>query len=50
MKERIPTPTGWRVLVMPWSGPEKTEGGIILTDFGKGNNSSNYGYCLCSKS
>jgi chaperonin GroES len=35
MKERIPTPTGWRVLVMPWSGPEKTEGGIILTDSAK---------------
>jgi hypothetical protein len=23
LKERIPTPTGWRVLVMPWAGPEK---------------------------
>ena len=35
LKERIPTPTGWRVLVMPWSGPEKTDGGIILTDNAK---------------
>jgi hypothetical protein len=23
LKERIPIPTGWRVLVMPWAGPEK---------------------------
>ena len=35
LKERIPTPTGWRVLVMPWAGPEKTDGGIILTDNAK---------------
>jgi hypothetical protein len=26
LKERIPNPTGWRVLVMPWAGPEKTDG------------------------
>lgn len=32
LKERLPQPTGWRVLVMPWSGPKKTKGGIILPD------------------
>nr|ASN63510.1 co-chaperonin GroES [uncultured virus] len=32
LKERLPQPTGWRVLVMPWSGPKKTAGGIILPD------------------
>jgi co-chaperonin GroES (HSP10) len=30
--ERLPTPTGYRVLVMPYKGKAKTEGGIILTD------------------
>ena len=29
--ERLPTPTGYRVLVMPYKGKAKTEGGIILT-------------------
>ena len=30
--ERLPTPTGYRVLVMPYKGKAKTDGGIILTD------------------
>jgi|TARA_R110000850_G_scaffold18008_6_gene54795 co-chaperonin GroES (HSP10) len=30
--ERLPVPTGYRVLVMPYKGRAKTEGGIILTD------------------
>ena len=30
LKERLPQPTGWRVLVMPYKGREKTEGGIHL--------------------
>ena len=32
LKERLPQPTGWRVLVMPYKGREKTEGGIHLPD------------------
>ena len=32
LKERLPQPTGWRVLVMPYKGREKTEGGIQLPD------------------
>ena len=32
LKERLPQPTGWRVLVMPYKGREKTEGGIRLPD------------------
>ena len=28
----IPTPVGYRILVRPWSGQKKTEGGIILSD------------------
>lgn len=30
--ERMPTPTGWRILVLPYKGRETTEGGIVLTD------------------
>mgnify|MGYP003676938264 FL=1 len=28
--EKLPTPTGWRILVMPFAVKEKTEGGIII--------------------
>jgi len=30
--ERVPQPTGWRILVMPYMGREKTEGGIYIPD------------------
>tara|TARA_R100001460_G_scaffold31259_3_gene61556 strand:+ start:6435 stop:6854 length:420 start_codon:yes stop_codon:yes gene_type:complete len=30
--ERLPTPTGWRILILPYSGKGKTEGGILLAD------------------
>ena len=30
--ERLPTPTGYRLLVLPYAGPKKTKGGIILSD------------------
>ena len=30
--DRLPTPTGYRMLILPWSGPKKTKGGIILSD------------------
>lgn len=30
LKERLPQPTGWRLLVMPYQGKAKTEGGIII--------------------
>jgi co-chaperonin GroES (HSP10) len=32
LTERIPQPTGWRVLVMPYMGRDKTEGGIYVPD------------------
>ena len=28
--EKLPTPTGWRILVMPFKVKETTEGGIII--------------------
>lgn len=30
--DRLPQPTGWRVLVMPYKGKAKTDGGLILPD------------------
>ena len=30
--ERLPNPTGWRMLVLPYKGQGKTKGGVILTD------------------
>jgi co-chaperonin GroES (HSP10) len=30
--ERMPSPTGWRLLVLPYHGKAVTEGGIVLTD------------------
>ena len=30
--ERIPQATGWRMIVLPYKGTEKTKGGLYLTD------------------
>ena len=30
--DRLPQPTGYRVLVIPWYLPEKTKGGLIVPD------------------
>ena len=30
--DRLPNPTGYRILVLPYAGPKKTKGGIILAD------------------
>jgi len=30
--ERLPTPTGYRLLVLPYAGPQKTKGGLYLAD------------------
>ena len=29
---KLPKPTGWRVLILPYLGAEKSKGGIILSD------------------
>ena len=29
--DRMPQPTGWRMLVLPYAGKAKTDGGILLT-------------------
>jgi chaperonin GroES len=30
--DRIPRPTGWRITVLPYRGPDKSKGGIALAD------------------
>ena len=30
--DRIPAPTGWRIVILPYRGAEKTKGGIVLSD------------------
>lgn len=30
--DRIPTPTGWRIAILPYRGAEKTKGGIALAE------------------
>ena len=32
LKERLPQPTGWRLLVMPYMGKSTTDGGIHIPD------------------
>ena len=32
LKERLPQPTGWRLLVMPYLGKATTEGGVFIPD------------------
>ena len=32
LRERLPQPTGWRLLVMPYQGSTKTSGGIHIPD------------------
>ena len=32
LAERLPQPTGWRVLVMPYQGASKTHGGLYIPD------------------
>jgi co-chaperonin GroES (HSP10) len=32
LMERVPQPTGWRILVMPYKGREKTDGGVYIPD------------------
>jgi len=32
LKEKLPNPTGWRMLVVPYQGKQKTQGGIHIPD------------------
>jgi len=32
LTERLPKPTGWRIVILPYIGTGKTKGGIILAD------------------
>ena len=30
--DRLPSPTGWRIAILPYRGAEKTKGGIVLAE------------------
>jgi co-chaperonin GroES (HSP10) len=30
--EKMPEPTGWRILILPYKGKAKTDGGVLLPD------------------
>ena len=30
--EKLPEPTGWRILILPFKGQKKTQGGLHLPD------------------
>jgi chaperonin GroES len=32
VRDRVPTPTGWRIAILPYRGAEKTKGGIVLAE------------------
>jgi co-chaperonin GroES (HSP10) len=32
VRNRIPKPTGWRIVLLPYKGAEKSKGGIVLAD------------------
>ena len=46
--DRMPAPTGWRLLILPYRGKGKTEGGILLPDqvVEEGKISTQVGYVL----
>ena len=46
--ERMPSPTGWRILVLPYRGKAKTSGGVWLPDQAVAQNeiSTQVGYVL----
>ena len=46
--DRMPAPTGWRLLILPYRGKGKTEGGILLPDqvVEEGQVSTQVGYVL----
>jgi co-chaperonin GroES (HSP10) len=32
VKDRVPRPTGWRIVILPYRGAKKSKGGIVLSD------------------
>ena len=48
LKERLPQPTGWRLLVMPYQGKAKTDGGILIPDQAR-EGGIGYGCSVCSE-
>ena len=46
--ERLPKPTGWRIVILPYTLPQSTKGGVILSDETRERNqlATNVGYVV----
>jgi len=46
--DRLPKPTGWRILILPYTIPDSTKGGVLLSDETKERNqlATNVGYVV----
>ena len=46
--EDLPQPSGWRILILPFTPPERTKGGLILSQdtLDRGRITTNVGYVL----
>jgi len=46
--DRLPKPTGWRILILPYTLPETTKGGVLLSDETRERNqlATNVGYVV----
>jgi|TARA_Y100000114_G_C11690440_1_gene293288 chaperonin GroES len=46
--DRLPKPTGWRILILPYTIPDTTKGGVLLSDETKERNqlATNVGYVV----
>ncbi len=46
--DRLPKPTGWRILILPYTLPQSTKGGVILSDETRERNqlATNVGYVV----
>jgi len=46
--EDLPEPSGWRILILPFTPPERTKGGLILSQdtLDRGRITTNVGYVL----
>ena len=48
VSEDLPEPSGWRILILPFTPPERTKGGLILSQdtLDRGRITTNVGYVL----
>ena len=47
--DQIPNPTGWRIVLLPYRGVEKSKGGIVLAEETRQKNTVSYRLWICIK-